>query len=158
MGPAFASSFEPIAAEPDRPGVVSWLSEDCVRNMLTALASFFGVKYTDSFFCALALVEGAGDKVCCTGVIGRSCVDSARGRLEGTANDASSSTRGRFSRGLVVVGVGLVLTVVLTLGMGVVVGVAVSPRRAAFFGMGFFLMIGPSVLGGASAGASFKIS
>src|ERR1044072_7023085 len=66
------------------------------------LGSFLGVAYCPWPFCAVDLLERAGDEtVCCMGVIGISSDECARGRFEGTVDGASSSARGRFSVTLV---------------------------------------------------------
>ena len=67
--------------------------------------------------------------------------EPALGRLVGgTVKVASSSGRGRFSATFVLAGVGFAPA----FGVGTA-GVVASPRRAAAFGTGFFLMTGGSV-------------
>jgi hypothetical protein len=149
VGPALGSIFTPAGVAPERPGVASLLSEDWLRSMLTDLRSRLGVAYCVWLFWALDLLDGAGEATCCTGVMGRSSVELALGRFAGgTANDASSSVRGRFSVTLVLVGAGLVDA----LGVDAGTGVVASPRRAATLGIGFFLMTGgPVTFGWVSA-------
>lgn len=111
--------------------------------MPTDLISLLGVAYCRLGFCAEDLVERAGDAVFCTGVMGRSWVEAALGRLVGgTANDPSSSVRGRFSATFALAGVGLALV----FGVDTDAGMVFSPLRATILGTGFFLMTGGSVI------------
>jgi hypothetical protein len=147
---AFESAL-PAGVVPDRPGVVSWLSVEAVRSMLTDLWSFFGVTYWACDFCALGLPGGAGELVAWgVGVTCRSFVEDALGRFAGTARDASSSALGRFSEVLVLVGAAFVVDV----------GVDVSGRRWTILGVGLgaFVALPSTGLVCTLAGDSFGTS
>lgn len=87
---------------------------------------------------------------------GVSCVELGLGRLAGgTGNEPSSSGRSRFSAALALAWAGFATV----LGVDVGADAAVSARRVAVLGAGFFLMTGGSVtLGWLSGAAAFGAS